>query len=466
MPNDDRERQFERALTRHLRDASPDSACPDAEILAAYHERTLSPEEMARWKEHIAGCARCQESLALVEQSESIRAEEWQHQNVPVPLEDLALPKSVRSARANIHQAEEVRKAAPTAEVATPIRKPAARLRLRWIVPVGTLAASVIVWISLREIRMQHGPALQNVQVAQNKLPAPQPPAHNYRTADQLKQEPPAAQNRDDELRLQKAPAVPPAKVGAQRETGAPATSNALPSPASEPANNDKKDLIAGAAPAPPPPPPPLSSYDAKSRAKEKAALPAAGAASVGGVTADRAAEVKKQAALPSVAESVEVTAAAPTANTASTADLPSKSTELTMQARNVTNLMHLAAVDRRFILAPGEKHVWRVGDSGKIERSTDRGKSWKLQKSGVTADLTAGSATSDKVCWVVGKAGTVLLTTDGGKHWKQIPSPIPEDLGGIHSTDALHASIWDVPNRKSFETTDGGATWNRTSSQ
>ena len=92
---------------------------------------------------------------------------------------------------------------------------------------------------------------------------------------------------------------------------------------------------------------------------------------------------------------------------------------------------------------------------------SFDRGKTWKLQKSGVTADLTAGSATSDKVCWVAGKAGTLLLTTDGGKRWKQLPSPISEDLGGIHATDALHASIWDVPNRKSFETTDGGATWN-----
>lgn len=122
---------------------------------------------------------------------------------------------------------------------------------------------------------------------------------------------------------------------------------------------------------------------------------------------------------------------------------------------------MQLAIVDRRFIVAPGEKNAWRVGEAGQIEHSTDRGKTWKMQKSGVTEDLTAGSATSDKVCWVVGKTGTLLLTTDGGKHWKHISSPITDDLGGIHATDALHASIWDVPNRRSFETTDGGATWN-----
>jgi photosystem II stability/assembly factor-like uncharacterized protein len=79
-----------------------------------------------------------------------------------------------------------------------------------------------------------------------------------------------------------------------------------------------------------------------------------------------------------------------------------------------------------------------------------------------VTVDLIAGSATSDKICWVVGKAGTLLLTTDGGKHWKPIASPIAGDLGGVHATDATHASIWDVPNKQSFETSDGGNTWTR----
>ncbi len=97
MPSDDREEQFERALARHLRNASPDSACPDAEILAAYHERTLSPEEMTRVKEHLAGCARCQESLALVEQSEDVRG-------------------------ASVQQDDVVLNAAPRQEASTPIR--------------------------------------------------------------------------------------------------------------------------------------------------------------------------------------------------------------------------------------------------------------------------------------------------------------------------------------------------------
>ncbi len=78
MPSDDRDQQFDRALARHLRSASPDAACPDAEILAAYHERALSLEEMAHWKTHIASCARCQETLALLEQTEPVAANEWE----------------------------------------------------------------------------------------------------------------------------------------------------------------------------------------------------------------------------------------------------------------------------------------------------------------------------------------------------------------------------------------------------
>jgi hypothetical protein len=137
-------------------------------------------------------------------------------------------------------------------------------------------------------------------------------------------------------------------------------------------------------------------------------------------------------------------------------------SNAVTAREVHALDLKRLAATDRHYILSPSAKIIWRLGDAGKIERSSDYGKTWSQQNSGVTADLVAGSATSDKVSWVLGKAGTLLLTTDGGKHWKQISSPLAGDIGGIHATDASHASIWDVPNRNSFETTDGGATWHR----
>jgi photosystem II stability/assembly factor-like uncharacterized protein len=170
-------------------------------------------------------------------------------------------------------------------------------------------------------------------------------------------------------------------------------------------------------------------------------------------------AEEKQQAnkAVQSAAQTLQVQSAAPNLNTA----------QLEINAlRETGDLLQIAAGNRRYIVAPGQAYAWRLGDAGKIERSTDRGKTWRPQSSGVTADLTAGSATSDKVCWVVGKAGTLLLTADGGKHWTLLSSPIREDLGGVRATDASHASIWNVTNRISYETADGGETWQRAANE
>ncbi len=110
-------------------------------------------------------------------------------------------------------------------------------------------------------------------------------------------------------------------------------------------------------------------------------------------------------------------------------------------------------------ILGP-DPYSWRVWPGGKIEFSFDSSRTWERQKSGVTTDLTAGSAPSVKVCWVVGKAGTILLTTDRGNHWKQIASPTKEDVEGVDAQDAKHASIWTASHKLRFETNDGGATW------
>ena len=115
-----------------------------------------------------------------------------------------------------------------------------------------------------------------------------------------------------------------------------------------------------------------------------------------------------------------------------------------------------------RLIAAPGSSVIWRAGRAGSIEFSNDSGRSWSRQTSGVIVDLLTGSAPSDKVCWIVGRAGAVLLTTEGGAHWKVMTSPIGEDLGGVRATDALHATIWNVRDTKSFQTSDGGVTWTR----
>ena len=165
--------------------------------------------------------------------------------------------------------------------------------------------------------------------------------------------------------------------------------------------------------------------------------------------------ELMVQLKVGEVSETVEVTGAAGTLQTES-----SSVRALPLNGRNYMELLHLVAADQRYIATPDKKIVWRVGGAGKIERTADQGKSWKPQVSGVVTELTSGSAPSETICWVVGKVGTLLRTIDGGKHWTLIETPLKADLGGVHAVDALHASIWNVANNKSFKTADGGVTW------
>jgi photosystem II stability/assembly factor-like uncharacterized protein len=473
MPTDDREQQFERAMARRLRDASPDSQCPDAETLAAYHERTLPLDQMALWKEHIAGCARCQETLALVERSEDVQtefvhSEEWKDEGVHRGKFEALARAMPRAAAAPPIAATPA--ATPTVE---PGILPVVRRSPPWrlIVPLGTLAACVIVWIGVREIRTQR---YNQVLVAQSvrrqeNLPPLSPPtaAPPNEPKDQLKSERTPAPAPDNSVRdrEQAAPAAaaPKTATGAGQEAGT--FSDALSSSVNSrvaapkkqretagraafglrsPASTDTATSTPAGQIAPAPPAPPTAaaasnpSATAPTGAQNKLAPPPASAASV---------------TVQSQSQTVEVTGGA-------------TSSQLDMRGYTDLNLLAVAAADHSYIVAPDKKSAWHVGEAGKIERSTDHGKTWKTQQSGVTVDLTAGSATSDKICWVVGKSGTILLSTDGGKHWKQILSPIDGDLGGIHATDALHASVWDVANRASYQTSDGGETWSRAANE
>jgi len=111
-------------------------------------------------------------------------------------------------------------------------------------------------------------------------------------------------------------------------------------------------------------------------------------------------------------------------------------------------------------IATPGGLVSWRVGQAGIIDFSSDAGKTWTLQPSGATADLLAGSAPTDRVCWIVGSSGTILRTTDAGQHWQKLRPPAQEDILTVVALDARKATV-SLTNG-SYQTTDGGATWNK----
>src|SRR5436853_7738099 len=126
MAPDERDRSFDKALARHLRAESSlqDSAnspsrgfgaageCPDPETLAAYHERSLLPEEMNSWKEHIVGCGRCQAILAELEATDSISRQ--------VSEKEEEVVRAAAATAATVGEASPPRKEAPVTLPAKP----------------------------------------------------------------------------------------------------------------------------------------------------------------------------------------------------------------------------------------------------------------------------------------------------------------------------------------------------------
>jgi photosystem II stability/assembly factor-like uncharacterized protein len=76
---------------------------------------------------------------------------------------------------------------------------------------------------------------------------------------------------------------------------------------------------------------------------------------------------------------------------------------------------------------------------------------------------LVAGASPAPAVCWLVGTMGTVLLSTDGTS-WQRVPLSDPTaSLVGVRATDAKSATV-TASDGRTFTTTDGGATWQRSS--
>ena len=452
MPSDDRDRQLEKALARHLRSDAINAACPDAETLAAYHERTLSLGEMAQWKQHIAECARCQETLNLVEESNVLQGSEEENRKM---LELVGGEFAAAAAVSHMPLNEGVPAALPVSRGSAATQAPKRAAALRWAVPVGALAAGLLVWVGVRETQQNKAMKSAQLEVAQNRpsvssAPVAAAPAPKTALPDEY-QSAQAKSRSLDELRRQDTtssmtkPAGPVNKKSAARGA-APVLSPTLDKQKREEEAKALKDLSASMAPAPTTSLD-VHNYAAQNREVPPAQNPQATPAGARGVTANEAANTGR-----TLGQQNQVARA------------PAQKTE-TLEVTVVDSALSQSMGDvlpegGTIIVAPNDAYAWRVGSNGKIEHSTDNSRTWMLQKSGVTTDLTAGSATSGKVCWVVGKTGTVLLTTDRGKHWKQLTSPTKEDLGGVNAVDDKRASLWTVSHSKSFETNDGGATW------
>ena len=474
MAHDDRDRNLEKALARYLRSSSttgaaptappaPAPACPDAEILAAYHDGALSAEERNLWKQHVLACESCQLALA--------------HLSTPLGAPFAAeVPELLVAAASAQHLRPQP--AASLTRSASPAPISIARPRktyFRWLVPAGALAAGLLTFVVIRE--SQNGRRAENprAEIAENR--PPQSPARDVEAPSSVPVEPKKAEAnglradgarlKDKDLKEKKekdglASSSGSGVVGgiagrsgavakestsqAQLTQQAPSlsSSNAAGGPAVSLQQQQRQQQMARVAvvPQPAPPPPPARPQDQSSFIASDSVAPA-----------------------PPAAQKTAPPAPAQARSSAGAASPTNETVETFASSAALTKVRGAAQQSPQTFGAPGGKFLWRVGAAGSIEQSTDAGATWNAQVSNVTVELTAGYACSTKLAWVVGRSGTILRTTDSGEHWVPLSSPVAADIGGIRATDAFHVVIWVAPdpgvaNVKMYQTSDGGVTW------
>jgi hypothetical protein len=488
MSHEDRERKFEQALQRHLRrdgprarneadaHAVPDKTagaveCPDADILAAFHESTLSSEEMNATTEHVAGCSRCQQILLLLGTTDeiSLTAEAENDLKIREPI--------VFSGSVNMEDAARQTPNLTVAGQPTPASKAPHDISrgrgfkaLRWATPAGAIAAGLLIWIVVRDNKVQTLTHVENVQVAQEQsrderpatsraLPASPAPAPTTKITQ-------LDEKRKDDSRA-KQPAKEAGALRAPKHSLSAASANeigAAPSVASPRANvrqlpSNSQDYLSQSQVGAGEKPPEISSRQSDVSAS---AAPAAAATAPLASGAPRAKSAAPAGNMPTTvaADSANTRASEPPSNRNGGIEL------LETQQGEVADKLELRSLKRvgfdnaTVILASNTTVRWRLLTAGRIERSVDSGVTWLPQNSGVKAELLAGSAPSESVCWIVGRSGSILRTTDGGGHWNKVVSPMRGDVAGVQAADAMTAEIFDAKKSSRFVTHDGGVTW------
>jgi hypothetical protein len=469
MSSDHRERSFENALARHLRPDAPRAACLDPETLAAFHQQSLAPEQMASSRAHVSDCPHCQQILAHLRSTDEI----------PMPATNIAAAQAAAKSGVRI----------------LPVRRPRFA---SWVAPVGALAAGVLIWVAIHESnsgrfgKPQPTGEAKPIEIAKAQpsfTPPLPPPSADATTRNE--------QIQADALRRSHVvqPSISKISPSPQRSQSL-AKEKDFPSASKKSAVAGLGGALAAASPKPANPANPASqpslqpevprsvsqtvevTAEAEPARNELATTQAAATGSAKTEPKAKSENDKRDAAHPAASSMSAIAGgapspapAAPPQQSAQTVQVMTESAEvsnLPVQNRQVANLTNLnpgalllaSTTGGVTVSAPGGRVSWRIGQAGVILFSSDSGKTWLVQPSGIITDLLSGSAPSAKVCWLVGRSGTILLTTDKGKHWRKVPPPTQDDFLSVFAVNARQATV--SPASGTYQTTDRGATWNK----
>ena len=409
--------------------------CPPASILAAWSEGGLGRAERERCELHFAGCARCAGILAAMAR---MGAAERGPATVGERLGAWGIGGGWRPAMAAAFAA------AATVAVVAIIRtswfeRPAPNARPASANQQIALANSLSQFASKPNIASPSpGPVLESTTGSLASLPSLSP-----KSASSVANEGHAKEHREAEAMLEKSRRGPIEPMRAFAAAAhAPAPSSAPPPP--------PPPLPAAAAPVAAPPPetaaPPIASVPARIEHPS--------------VTIPERSAPGQQLQTPMTA-----TAESPGAGAGTGAVLGMGSGAMTgflsgraAAAQQGAGQAQTSGPAPVIVQPPDRSVAWNVGPRGTIYHYDSDG-GWRLQNSGVSADLIAGSAPSASVCWVAGRGGTVLRTVDGGAHWERIGAPAAGDFVSVFAQSASAATIVD-PEGHRYSTSDGGISW------
>lgn len=107
----------------------------------------------------------------------------------------------------------------------------------------------------------------------------------------------------------------------------------------------------------------------------------------------------------------------------------------------------------------PTEKDGWACGRWGTVLHTSDGGKTWVRQNTGVDYSLSSIFFVDSKHGWAVGDKGTIIHTQDGGKTWDNQKSPVSFVLMDVNFVTPSKG--WIVTEQTHILSTDnGGKTW------
>lgn len=381
-----RDASIDALLRQTLRSGAGEAVgpCLDADLLAAWADRSLPEVEATSVEHHVAGCARCQAIAASL-----------------------------------------ARASAPLVEAAPSFWK---RWQLSWLVPVAA-AAVLAIWVALPD--RGAGPVLESVDSrlsspaapdleAQAKAASSEPPAEQAFRPER------AAPSEQFERRIVTPRMTGNADTAEQADVTRPNTG------ATEGATGARQETATAGA----------------SRERTDPAAGGGGRPAAKAEASPATLNESIAAASPTPAPAPAAAPSAPTSAAAADAAAPPVPPGLGGQnVGQLTRARVGSTADALTIVAPGSPQRWRVVAGRRIERSIDGGASWIVVAPEAPAVLTAGASPGAGVCWFVGRGGTIVASTDGAA-FTRVTSPSPRDLVAIRAEDGRTAVVVDADGR------------------